>query len=192
MSILPECQSIQDQIPPVSREIERVLQQIEAAGPNERPQLVQQFRGLTERQRGLQNSLADCIANSIVARFNGTFTIKVAGQQASSPIALRVLLNSAKTVIMLSSFPPMSSTIGSVTVTVTQKSGGSGSYSGGRIVLPLGLHFEASGSLGNSDLILALTTDQPGSPVTPEPFGAVTVVGNGIVRGVHLTVKDAT
>jgi hypothetical protein len=44
MSLLPECKSIQDQIPPVDREIEQTLQQLENADPGQRPALFQQFR----------------------------------------------------------------------------------------------------------------------------------------------------
>jgi hypothetical protein len=151
MIILPECQSIQDQIPPVDREIERALQQLADADPGERPRILQQFRALTERLHALQNSLADCIVSSLVALFRGTAIVKIANQQGRSDISIRILLNSAKTVIMLTSFPTITFTAGSVTVTVTQTSGGSGSYASGRIVLPLGLHFAVSGSLGTHD-----------------------------------------
>ena len=57
MSILPECKSIQDQIPPVDREIEQTLQQLENADLGQRPVLLQQFRTLTARLQDLQNSL---------------------------------------------------------------------------------------------------------------------------------------
>jgi hypothetical protein len=183
MSIMPECQSIQDQITPVNRDIERTLQQLETADPGQRPTILQQFRGLTERLHALQNSLADCVASSLIALFNGTLTLKIAGQQGRSDISMRILLNNARTVIALTSFPTITSTIGGQTVTVTLTSGGSGTYTSGRISLPLGLHLAASGSLGNSDLSLTLKTDPPGSPVTPEPFGAVILAGSGILQG---------
>jgi hypothetical protein len=95
---------------------------------------------------------------------------------------MRILLNSARTVIALTSFPTITSTIAGQTVTVTRTSGGSGSYARGHISLPLGLHLAAGSPLGNSDVNITLKTDPPGSPVTPEPFGAVSLVGNGILQ----------
>lgn len=183
MSILPECKSIQDQIPPVDREIEQTLQQLENADPGQRPALLQQFRTLTARLQTLQNSLADCIVSCLVALFNGSAVIKIANQQGTSNISIRILLNSARTVIMLTSFPTITSTIGGNTVTITQTSGGTGTYASGHIVLPLGLHATVSGAAGSSDLSITLKTDPPGSPVTPEPFGAVTLFGSGILQG---------
>ena len=69
-----------------------------------------------------------------------------------------------------------------MTVTVTKTSGGSGSYANGHIALPLGLHFAGSGGI-SADLSLTLTTDPPGSPVNPDPLGAVTLAGSGTFQG---------
>jgi hypothetical protein len=69
-----------------------------------------------------------------------------------------------------------------MTLTVTKTSGGSGSYANGHITLPLGLHFAVSSGIG-ADLSLTLTTDPPGSPVNPEPLGAVTLAGSGTLQG---------
>ena len=115
--------------------------------------------------------------------FKGASIIKIENDEGRSNISIPTLLNSARTDITLTSFPPIISTVGPFTVTVTKTSGGSGSYARGHIVLPLGLHFAVSGPLGNSDLSTTLTTDPPGSPVTPEPLGAVTLVGSGILQG---------
>jgi hypothetical protein len=142
----------------------------------------------------LQNSLADCIANStgqpLEALFSGTATIDIPSrnEHSSDDLQFRILLNGGRTVITLVSFPTITSIVhtplGDDTVTVTRTSGGTGAYASGHIVLPLGLHFAHSNIFfSDSDLSITLTTDPPGSPVTPEPFGAVTVVGSGIFQG---------
>jgi len=195
LSIPPECQSIENQITLVSGQLERVQQELEAADPSARPRLLQQFRALNARLHGLQNSLADCIANStgqssLEALFSGTATIDIPSrnEHSSDDLQFRILLNGARTVITLVSFPTITSIVhtplGDDTVTVTRTSGGTGAYASGHIVLPLALHFAHSNIFfSDSDLSITLTTDPPGSPVTPDPFGAVTVVGSGIFQG---------
>jgi hypothetical protein len=182
MSIPPECQGTQDQLTLVDREVKQALKELEAADPNESGNLLQQLKALTAKLHDLQNSLADCIVDShqLKTQFKGTATIKIANEQpGSSLISLLILLNGTRTVITLTSFPPIISN----EVTVTKTSGGSGSYARGHIAMPLGLHFAVSKSILDSNLSVTLTTDPPGSPVTPEPFGAVTLVGSGILEG---------
>ena len=100
----------------------------------------------------------------------------------------------ARTDFTITSFPAISyifhTPTGNWTLTVTKTSGGTGSYVNGRIVLPLGLHFAVSGLTGSptgspldADLSATLTTDPPGSPLTPEPLGTATLVGSGVLQG---------
>jgi hypothetical protein len=194
MSIPPECQRIQDQIALADGKVQQALRQLEATAPSERPRLFQQLKVLTATLHDLQDSLGHCIVNSrqVEGLFNGTGTIVIENQRPASEISFSTLLNTARTNFTLTSFPAINYTFhtptGDMTLTVTKTSGGSGSYANGHIVLPLGLHFAIRpgsplGSPLDADLSITLTTDPPGSPVTPEPLGAVTLVGSGILHG---------
>ena len=155
-----------------------------ATAPAERPTLFQQLKSLTASLHDLQDSLGSCIVNShqVQGILGGTGTIVIRNQQGSGNVACSTLLDSARTTFTLRSFPTNSYNVAGMTLTVTKTSGGSGSYANGRIVLPLGLHFALSGGTG-ADLSITLTTDPPGSPVDPEPLGAVTLVGSGAFHG---------
>jgi hypothetical protein len=183
MAIPPECQSIQDQIALAEGKVQQALEQLEGTAPGDRAALFQQLKSLTANLHDLQDSLGNCIVNSgqVVGLFGGTATIVIRNQQGSGNIACSTLLDSTRTKFSLTSFPATSYAVAGMTVTVTKASGGSGSYANGRISLPLGLHFAASGV--GADLSLTLSTDPPGSPVNPEPLGAVTLVGSGTFRG---------
>jgi hypothetical protein len=184
MAIPPECQSIQDQIALAEGRVQQTLEQLEGTAPADRATLFQQLKSLTANLHDLQDSLGNCIVNShqVVGLFGGTATIAILNQRGSGNIACSTLLDSARTKFSLMSFPANSYNVAGQTLTVTKTSGGSGSYANGHIVLPLGLHFALSIGVG-ADLSLTLTTDPPGSPVNPEPLGAVTLVGSGILRG---------
>jgi hypothetical protein len=184
MAIPPECQSIQDQIALAQGKVQQTLEQLEGTAPADRATLFQQLKSLTLDLHNLQDSLGNCIVNShqVVGLFGGTVTIVIRNQQGSSNIACSTLLDSGRTKFSLTSFPANSYPVAGMTLTVTKTSGGSGSYTNGHIVLPLGLHFAVSSGVG-ADLSLNLTTDPPGSPVNPEPLGAVTLVGSGTLQG---------
>jgi hypothetical protein len=191
MSVAPECQRILRDITAAAHDVEQVQQRLEAAAPGETISLLKQYRAATRKLHDLQDSLANCLADSyqLEASLTGTATVTVERLRGSSNISFPILLNKARTVITLASFPPMNLTsrtpVGDVTVTLTQTSGGSGTYANGNIVLPLGLHLSGSGAgrRVNSDINMTLTTDPPGSPVSPTTFGPVTLVGSGIFQG---------
>lgn len=189
MGIPPECQSIQDEIARVEDNIQQALQQLEASAPSQRPTVVQQLKVLTTSLHNLQDALGDCIVTSqqVEGLFAGTATIMMMNHQGTANVACSTLLNSARTEFRLTSFPPMSYPLGDMTLTVTKTSGGSGSYAGGRIVLPIDLHIVIGFKLGlppvSADLSMTFSTDPPaGSPVSPEPLGDVTFVGSGALQ----------
>ena len=146
MSVAPECQRILRDITAAANDVEQVQQRLEAAAPGETIGLLKQYRAATRKLHDLQDSLANCLADSyqLEASLRGTATVTVDRLRGSSNISFPILLNKARTVITLASFPPMNFTsrtpVGDVTVTLTQTSGGSGTYANGNIVLPLGLH----------------------------------------------------
>lgn len=184
MAIPPECQSIQDQITLAEGKVQQALEQLEGTAPADRAILFQQLKSLTANLHDLQDSLGNCIVNSnqVVGLFGGTATLVIRSQQASGNIACSTLLDSARTKFSLTSFPATSYAVAGMTVTVTKTTGGSGSYANGHISLPLGLHFASSSGVG-ADLSLTLSTDPPGSPVNPDPLGAVTLAGSGTFHG---------
>ena len=190
MSISTECQRILHQITTIEHEVKQALQKLEAANPGETINLLQQYRAVTKKLHAHQDSLADCVADSyqLKVSLRGTITIRGEGQD-SSDILYLFLLNKARTVITLASFPPISLTISGLNYTITETSGGSGTYANGKIVLPLGLHLSSNFQLNDADLSLTLTTDPPGSPVNPTTFGPVTLVGSGIFHGGMLNGK---
>lgn len=187
MAIPPECQSIQDQIALAEGKVQEALEQLEGTAPADRATVFQQLKSLTANLQNLQDSLGNCIvtSNQVVGLFGGTATIVIQNQQGSGNIACSTLLDSTRTKFSLTSFPTTSYAVGGTigTVTVTKTSGGSGSYANGHISsLMLGLHFAGGGGL-STDLSLTLTTDAPGSPVNPDPLGAVTLAGKGTFQG---------
>ena len=133
-----------------------------------------------------------------MARFVGVATMTTSDPTApgpySEPIELDVVLNGARTEIAITSFFAIKvgfdTPLGFNVATLTRTSGGTGSYSAGAIVLPLGLHLDNSIDVPffeeDSDLSVELTTSPPGSPVTPEPFGHVRLVGSGTFQGGYL------
>jgi PASTA domain len=199
-----ECQSIQDEIDALQQERESLQEELQEAPPSQKPGLIAQIRALNAQIRAAGDRLADCIGDSgppppppppLEARFDGTATITTTFGQApgpyTQPVRFNVLLNGARTAIAIASFPTIQATFdtpfGRNTTTVTRTSGGSGSYAAGNIVMPLGLHFDQSIDIifveEDSDLNVVLTTNPPGSPVSPEPFGSVTLVGSGTFNG---------
>src|SRR6185437_7743132 len=112
-------------------------------------------------------------------------------QKAPGPyyneVRFKVVISGDRTVITIAFFPTIQTSFdtdfGTNTTTITRTGGGTGSYAAGRIVMPITLHFDHSIDIPlfeeDSDLSLELSTDPPGSPVTPEPFGNVTLVGSG-------------
>jgi hypothetical protein len=182
-----ECQSIQ--ITLAEARVQDTLEQLEGRAPAERAALFDQLKSLIASLKDLQDKLGNCIVNSnqVVGLFGGTATIVIQNHQGLGNIACSTLLDSTRTKFSLTFFPPNSYVVGSgITLTVTKTSGGSGSYANGHISLPqLKLHFAVSGTIvGAADLTLTLSTDGPGgSPVNPEPLGAVTFVGSGPLGG---------
>jgi hypothetical protein len=204
MPVPAECQSIQDEIDGLQQERELLQEQLQEAPPSQKPALIRLIRALNVQILAAQNRLADCIADSgppppppppLEGRFDGTATITTTFGQApgpfTQPVRFGVMLNGARTVIAITSFPTIQTTfdtsLGRNTTTITRTSGGSGSYAAGNIVMPLGLRFDHSINLPffeeDSDLNVVLTTNPPGSPVSPEPFGSVTLVGSGTFNG---------
>jgi hypothetical protein len=191
MSVPPECAQILHEVTAAAYDVEQAQQRLEAAAPGETVGLLQQYRAVTRKLYELQDSLANCLADSyqLEASLTGTASVTVEGLRGSSNISFPILLNKARTAITLASFPPMNFTsrtpVGDVTVVLTQTSGGVGTYADGHIVLPLGLHLSGNGGgqRVNSDISVTLTTDPPGSPVNPTTFGPVTLVGGGVFYG---------
>ncbi len=205
MDIPPQCQGIQDTIIALEAEIADVVADMKT-DPD--PALKNLLHRLSAREFDLRDELAGCIANSLPhfppleARFKGTATLSTDRSGVEGPFSfdlrLPVLLNETRTVITIIDFPAIRTQIfdtpvGEDQVTVTQTDGGSGGYQAGAIELAIGLHLEHSNDLvSGSDLHLTLTTNPPGAPVHPEPFGAVTLTGSGTFTGGYLGGANAT
>jgi hypothetical protein len=200
MPIPAACQSIQNEIDSLRQERSELQKELQHAPPSEKPALLLLIRRINLQLGGLQKQLDDCIASQppeppplppIEAIFTGTSELTTTYPMAPGPyvndIRFKVLINGERTVITILNFPVISTSfdtpVGSNTTVVTPIGGGTGSYNKGAIVMPISLHFDHSIDWPiyeeDSDLNLTLSTDPPGSPVTPEPFGKVTLVGSG-------------
>lgn len=207
MPIPAECQSIQDEIDGVRGERALLQDELQHAGPAEKPGLIQRIKALNVQLADLQKQLEDCIASHppeppplppIEATFAGHTELKTSFQPAPGPyyadVTLELVISGDRRVITITDFPPIEypydTPLGRNTTTITRTGGGTGRYDAGKIVMPITLHFQHS--LGDpSDLSLDLSTDPPeGSPVMPEPFGDVTLVGSGRFVGGTLGGSD--
>jgi hypothetical protein len=200
----PQCQSIQDQLTALQVTLAATIAELKR---NHDPDLRQMLHILGERQAVLQEKLSICIDNSLPhfppleGVFRGVATVKTTSPGAEGPflvnVRLRVLLNATRTLITITDFPPLrtgafDTPIGSDDVTVTQTSGGFGSYSSGAIWMPIGLHFEHEISIPGSELSVDFATTPPGSPLHPEPFGAVTLAASGTFVDGYLGGQQCT
>lgn len=129
----------------------------------------------------------------ILAIFIGQTELTTSHPSAAGPfrndVTLDLVISGDRSAITITDFPPIKTQpfdtpVGENTTTVTRIGGGTGRYdvggTPGHIAMPIQLHFDHSLEVaGDSDLSLELSTDPPGSPVTPEPFGQVSLVGSG-------------
>lgn len=197
MPIPAACQSIEDEIDEVRQDRDQLNDELGHASGGEERALLRLIKRLDLRLVGLQKQLADCIASQppelppIEAIFTGISELTTTFTSAPGPyfndVRFKLLINGDRTVITITSFPAITALfdtpLGSNQTTVTRTGGGTGSYAAGAIVVPITLHFDHSIDLPlyeeDSDLSFELSTDPPGSPVTPEPFGNVTIAGSG-------------
>jgi hypothetical protein len=194
------CESIQDEIDSLRQERNELQEELQHAPPSEKPALPRLIRRINLQLGGLREQLDDCIASQpaepptlppIEAILTGTSELTTTYASSPGPyynhVRFKVLINGERTVITITKFPAISTSfdtpLGTNTTVVTRTGGGTGSYNTGAIVIPIRLHFDHSidlpGYEEDSDLNLTLSTDPPGSPLTPEPFGNVTLVGSG-------------
>lgn len=205
MSIPAPCRVFRDEIDELRQERDGLQDELQRAAPGEKPALVRLIRALNLQIAGRQNELTDCIATTpqdppppppIEAILTGTATLSTTDTRApgpyTSPVRLGLIINGNRTIIAITSFPtistpPFDTPIGLNSTRVTHTGGGTGSYAGGAIVMPITLHLDHSIDIPifeeDSDISLVLSTQSPGSPVTPEPFGSVTLVGSGTFSG---------
>jgi hypothetical protein len=200
MPIPAACQSIQDEIDGLRQERNELQEELQHAAPGEKPALLRLIRRLNLQLAGLQKQLDDCVASQppeppplppIEAIFTGTSELTTTWASAPGPyfndLRFKLLISGDRTVITITNFPVISTSfdtpLGTNTTVITRTGGGTGSYDAGAIAMPISLHFDHSidlpGYEEDSDLSLVLSTDPPGSPVMPEPFGDVTLVGSG-------------
>jgi hypothetical protein len=195
MPIPAACRHIQDEIDGLLQERTQLQDELKHAGAEEKPELLRDIKAINRRLVGLQKQLADCIVANpssppIEGIFTGTSELTTTYSSAPGPfyndVRFKLLINGERTGITLTSFPTIKvlfdTPLGSNQTTVTRTGGGAGSYAAGAVIMPIILHFDHSidipGYEEDSDLSLVLSTDPPGSPITPEPFGDVTLTGS--------------
>jgi hypothetical protein len=210
MSIPAACRGIQSDINGVRQQREQLQEEFQHAGLKDKPALQAQIRALNAQLVNLRIQLAGIIAANpadqppIEAFFIGSSTFISTNEHAPGPyyndLSFRVNITENGTGITILDFPeirtlfPTPLGIGETTITLID--GGTGSYAAGKISLPMALHFaSAIDSLyhDDSDLSLVLSTDPPdGRPLTPEPFGNVTLAGSGQFMGGFLNGSTGT
>lgn len=206
MSLPVECQGIQDEIESLQRELQSLQQELVDAAPGDKPVIIRQIRAVSSQIAKLSRQLESCTAEPhpipnptpppLEAVFTGVATVTTTYGPAPGPFVeptrFTVTLNGERTVIALTSFPsistqPFDTPFGLNVTTVRRTDGGIGSYANGRIAMPLTLRFDQSIDLPfyeeDSILTLRLTTEPPGSPVNPGPFGRVALAGSGTFVG---------
>jgi hypothetical protein len=199
---------MREQIEMLERTRDEVHARIQSSAGSEQNALVEEARVLNTQIRnaydrlvtqlaiGEANSGRDSLAGAIKGEFQLTTTFNGAAGPFKHPITLPIRIEN--TVISVGSFIikfTFPTPLGTNTMTITKARGGTGSYGAGRIVLPITLRFDQSIDPGfevDSMLDLVLSTDPPGSAITPGPNGAVTLVGSGVFTGGVLAASSAT
>lgn len=151
----------------------------------------------------------------LTAAFTGAATLKIADPDTNiagpfvRQITASLVFGGNRQTVGISAFPaitvgPFSTMLGSNTMTVKKKSGGSGEFdlASGRMRIPLTLRFDHSLFLvGDSDLPFVLTTASETSPggaftLSGSPLnrdtGAVTLVGASKFVGGYLAPRDCS
>jgi hypothetical protein len=200
MTIPVQCQGIADSIADMEAERRDFQAELQQAATGQKAFLAAQIKALNRKIAVAHDQLTDCLQlfpppppppPPLEAVFSGTATITTTNSSApgpySSAVQIGLLFDSARTFVAITSFPtiatdPFDTPFGPNVTTVTKNGGGFGSYAGGSIAVPLGLHFDQSIDLPffeeDSDLSVGLSTNPPGSPV--DSNGAVTLAGSGV------------
>lgn len=212
MPVPPACQGIQDEIDGLEAERAQLQEELTGAGPAEKMALLRQIVAINRQLAPLRKQLDECIRSHpepppvppIVAIFVGTTTLTTTDPNAPGPFYndVTLQLQIVEQTITITAFPPLSTDpfstpLGSDTVTVTRSAGGSGRYDvggiRGHIFMPITLQFRHSlPGVVDSELSLDLSTDPPGSPLVPEPFGYVKLEGSGRFVGGYFNDKTGT
>jgi len=211
MPIPAACQGIADEIAGLEAERTDLQLELQQAPTNQKAGLARQIKAINGKLLVARNQLVDCLATQpkdppppppLEAQLAATVTLTTTKPEAPGPyqmpVVIGVILNGARTFISLTSFPDVATSfdtpVGRNTTTVSRSSGGSGSYSGGEINIPVTLHFDQSIDLPfideDSDLPLVLSTSAPGSPV--DAGGQVSLVGTGAFVGGFLAGANGT
>jgi hypothetical protein len=214
MSVPQACQSIQDEIDGVLADLKDLQVELKEAPAAEKRKIRAQIRDDNKQLVTLRNQLAECIASQpnppppIEAFFIGSSELTTTNENAQGPfdedLAFKLNIGGDPAQITIETFPGLGmnfdTPLGSATTWVTLIGGGTGTYDAGKISVPLTLHFATTVQTDagvdvhdSSDLSLELSTDPPGgSPVTPEPFGNVTLFGSGKFIGGFLDGSTGT
>jgi len=212
MSVPQACQSIQDEIDGVLADLKDLQEALKEAPNVEKPKIRAQIRDDNKQLVTLRNQLAACIASQpnppppIEAFFIGSSELTTTNADAPGPydndLAFKLNISGDPARITIENFPTLGAVfdtpVGPGTTAITLIGGGTGSYDAGKISMPMTLHFVSTIELpvgtitDTSDLSLVLSTDPPGSPVTPEPFGNVTLFGSGKFVGGHFNGDTGT
>lgn len=201
---------MREQIEALERTRNELFAQIEGKNQRSGNELVDEARILNTQIRNaydrllarLSNSGANARSESLVGFIRGQFELTTTHKDAPGPYAQPITLpiRIVDTMFIVGSFtvkfPPFPTPIGDNTMTITKASGGVGSYNAGQIVVPVVLRIDHSVTLGDieldSTLNLVLSTNPPGSPITPAPNGAVRLFGSGVFDGGFLAGVTGT